>query len=121
MELIYDVWFSKLDLKNDVKLELLKNYSTEVIWYMKMEDFLEVNISECDCRIILKSRVLDDAKMDLDYMLKNGIQLLSIRNKKYPQKLKNIDNPPAFLYVRGNEQILDEDSVRNCRLQNGDK
>lgn len=36
------------------------------------------------------------------------MKILKIGNEDYPEKLKNIDNPPKQLYVLGNEKILDD-------------
>ena len=35
------------------------------------------------------------------------MKIIRIENEDYPEKLKNIDNPPKQLYVLGNEKILD--------------
>lgn len=44
---------------------------------------------------------------------------ITINNNIYPQKLKEIINPPKQLYIEGNEQLLNENSIaiigsRNC-------
>ena len=36
------------------------------------------------------------------------MKILKFENEDYPEKLKNIDNPPKQLYVLGNEKILDD-------------
>lgn len=116
MEKIYDIWFSGLDIKNKTKLELLEKYTTKEIWQMK--EFADENIGEQECLAILKSKNLEDEKRVLEYMRNKGIKIISVRDEKYPRKLRNIDDMPAFLYVRGDENILDEDSVGivGCRL-----
>ena len=50
---------------------------------------------------------------------KNKIKIIKIEDKDYPEKLKNIYNPPKELYVLGNEKILNETAIaivgsRNC-------
>lgn len=35
------------------------------------------------------------------------MKILKIEDENYPEKLKNIDNPPKQLYILGNEKILD--------------
>ena len=39
---------------------------------------------------------------------KSRIKIIKIEDKNYPEKLKNIYNPPKVLYVLGNEKILNE-------------
>ena len=116
MKKIYDIWFSSLDIKNKTKLELLDKYTTEEIGNLKFSDFLENEIEESEIIKILKGKNLDYEKRTFEYMLNKDIKLISVRDKLYPEKLHNIDNKPAFLYIRGNENILDDDAVRNCWL-----
>lgn len=118
MKELYDIWFSSLDIKNKTKLELLDKYTTEEIWNLKFSDFVENEIEENEIIKILKSENLDYEKRVLEYMLNKEIKLISVRDKLYPQKLHNIDEKPAFLYIRGNEKILDDDAVGivGCRM-----
>ena len=39
-------------------------------------------------------------------MEKNKISLLFIKDKEYPEELKNITKPPIFLYYRGDISLL---------------
>ncbi len=36
------------------------------------------------------------------------MKILKIEDNNYPEKLKNVDNPPKQLYILGNERILNE-------------
>ena len=52
-------------------------------------------------------------------MEKNSIKMITIQDEKYPEKLRNIYDPPVVLYVKGNEKILQIPSIaiigsRNC-------
>lgn len=118
MEKLYDVWFSSLDIPNQTKLELLEKYSTKEIWELEFKEFIEQEIKEQDIVKILNARSLEEEKRKLEYMEKKNIQLICIKDEIYPRKLHNIHNKPAFLYVRGNAEILDEDSVGivGCRM-----
>lgn len=50
----------------------------------------------------IKKKKLDDAEKILDTCDKSGIKVMIFREKEYPSALRNIDNPPAVLYSRGN-------------------
>ena len=52
------------------------------------------------------------------YMNKNNIEIITIKDKEYPDKLKVIYDPPIVLYVKGNKKILNEKSIAivGCRL-----
>ncbi len=113
MKQLYDVWFSSLEISNQTKLELLEKYDTKEIWNLDFKDLLEEKISEEESWKIKQNQKLETEKRMLDYMQKKKIKLISVREESYPQKLHNIYDKPAFLYLRGDEKILDDDSVRN--------
>ena len=50
-------------------------------------------------------------------MLKNNVDIISIKDKEYPEILKNIYDPPLWLYIRGNKEILNKNSIAiiGCR------
>ena len=118
MQKIYNIWFSNLDLKNQTKLKLLEKYDSKEIYDFKFEDFMELNLEQEEITKILNARSLEKEKEDFKYMIQNNIKLLSIRDELYPRKLHYIDDKPAFIYVRGNVNILDDDAVGivGCRL-----
>ena len=39
------------------------------------------------------------------------IEKISINEKEYPQQLKNIYDPPQYLYVLGNKKILNQKGI----------
>lgn len=116
---LYNVWFSSLDLRNKTKLDLLEKYNTKEIWEFDFEEFVKDEISEEEINKILKSKSLEEEKRNLEYMHQKNIKLIGIKDEKYPRKLHQIEDKPAFLYVRGDENILDDDAVRSGWLQNG--
>lgn len=118
MEELYDIWFSSLDLKNKTKLDLLSKYDTKEIWKLNLKDLIEDRVAEDDIVKILNFKNLNEAENNLEYMQEKQIKLLSIKDEKYPNKLHHIEDKPAFLYVRGDENILDDDAVGmvGCRL-----
>ncbi|MDP2939234.1 MAG: DNA-processing protein DprA [Candidatus Omnitrophota bacterium] len=48
-----------------------------------------------------------DIKKELDLADKNGIKIISIQDKDYPENLKNIYDPPIILYIKG--RLLEKD------------
>lgn len=50
-------------------------------------------------------------------MKKNNIDIISIEDKQYPNILKEIYDPPIYLYIRGNKEILNNKSISivGCR------
>lgn len=50
-------------------------------------------------------------------MQKYGIDIINIKDKEYPQILKNIYDPPISFYIKGNKEILNNNSIAivGCR------
>lgn len=45
------------------------------------------------------------------YMKENNIEIITINDKEYPELLKQIYDPPKRLYVKGNKNILNNNSI----------
>lgn len=118
---IYDIWFSSLDIENKAKLDLLDKYNTKEIYELDLETLEEFEIEKKDIIKILNFKNLDDAHRDFRYITENDVKLISVRDESYPEKLNYIDNKPAFLYVRGNEKIWDNNSVGIVGCRNSTK
>lgn len=77
------------------------NYDYEAFFnnlsFENLKKFIE-NESQIQKVLDLKSK-LDIKKLD-EKIKKLQVKLITIHDKNYPEKLKNISNPPYFLYVR---------------------
>jgi DNA processing protein len=51
--------------------------------------------------------LMDEAKKQVDLCNKNGVEIISIWDERYPKYLKEIDLPPNVLFVKGNLQWPD--------------
>lgn len=108
----YWVWFSRIN-KIGVKTQnsLLKKFNTpKKIWQLNKEDIEDILTKE-QCDIVLDKRYRENLEKYVEYMEKNGIKMITIKDKKYPQKLYNIFDPPVVLYVQGNENILNNPGI----------
>ena len=74
-------------------------------------------INEKDAIKIIEPKYRKDLDKYLEYMQKNNIEILTIYDKEYPKKLKEIYDPPVVLYVKGNKEILKEKAIAmvGCR------
>lgn len=52
------------------------------------------------------SKEYKEAKKNYDRAIKKGCTIVTYIDELYPDKLKNISNPPAVLFVQGNAKIL---------------
>lgn len=120
-EIKYWIWFSRIEnLTPKTQLELLKQFKNPAnLWNKKEEDLIKQKINEKLAKRICEQKYKKDLDKYLEYMQKNAIELINIYSQEYPENLKNIYDPPAFLYIKGNKEILNQKSIsivgcRNC-------
>lgn len=104
MNNFYDVWFSYIDLSNNIKVKLLEKYSSKEIFNHSFE--YNKNIED---------KILNCKKLNLDkyfnYLEKYNIKVINFKDERYPKLLNGIENKPAFLYIRGNLENLYSDNL----------
>ena len=108
----YWIWFSRIN-KIGVKTQndLLKRYKTpQKIWDLTKEELNKL-VDEKQLNIILEKTYREDLDRYAEYMKKHNIKMITIDDGKYPQKLRNIYDPPVVLYIIGNEDILNNKSI----------
>lgn len=111
-----DIWFSRIDLSNKIKLNILEKYSTNKLYEMEKEELENVFQEDIKNKENIINKILDfKYKKDLDkyenYLNNKGIDLIYYYERDYPEKLLNIDDKPAYIFVRGNKNILNDDGV----------
>jgi len=67
--------------------------------------------------IVLNNELRRNIDKHIEYMLKNKVDIISIQDEEYPEILRNIYDPPLLFYIRGNKEILNNDSIAiiGCR------
>ncbi len=108
---LYEIWFSNLKISNREKIEILKLYKPEKIWNMKEKELKRLNLKEEIIIEILSYKNKKNLEKYFDYIEKNNVNLIYFYDEKYPSKLKNISNFPAYIYIRGRRENLYEDNV----------
>ena len=112
MERFFNIWFSKINISNSLKLKILDKYtSPEMIWALKENELEEIGLKEKAIKEILDKNTRKQAEEEEKFILNNGIYVINCKEKIYPEKLKKIKNTPAVLYAIGNYSLLNEKSV----------
>lgn len=100
--IIHKAWGITAKATKALKL-LLSTSSAEEIWGMSESEFTDkfssVSHELIDKLYQMKAKV-DLARID-DNLSKYQIRLINCYDEEYPEKLKNIYDPPVFLYVKG--------------------
>lgn len=108
----YWIWFSRLNkIGAKTQNDLLEKYKTpEKIWYLTKEE-LKKTVNKEQAKIILDGTYRKGLEKYVEYMKKHNIKMITIQDEKFPQKLRNVYDPPVVLYIMGNENILDNLSI----------
>ena len=119
-EKFYKIWITLIEgLGIKRYINLITEFKTKKsIFHASRKELMKVKL--IDEKIIsnmldIKKRKM--AEIYLNYMEQNGIDIISIEDKEYPPKLREIYNPPICLYIRGNKDIFKNIgiSVIGCR------
>lgn len=96
-----------------VRLQGLLSYfgSLEIAWQAPPEALKNAGLSAKVVGNLLKVRSEVELETVLERILSNGIQVLTWESEAYPRRLKEIDQPPPVLYVRGSLAVEDEWAV----------
>lgn len=119
-EKAYWIWLSLIPNLGSIKKQrLLQSFETpEKIFLASKQELLKVEgIGEKIANEILDNNIRKSVKNHITYMEKNNIQFITIKDKEYPQMLKEIYDYPISLYVKGNTKILNSKSIAivGCR------
>ena len=107
----YWVWLSDLaGLSNVNKLLLLQHFgSPEEIYYAGAEEYAQVEGLKKEQWELLGQKSLQRAEDILQNCAKDNIFLITLDDALYPNRLKNIYDPPILLYGKGNMPLFDEE------------
>lgn len=117
---VYWIWLSKLKLKPIELKKLLEKYKNpKNIWNLSEKQLIKTGMQEYIRKEIIKTEYRKNINKQINYMKKNNIEWINIFEKDYPEKLKNIYDPPIVIYVKGEKKILNDLSIavigcRNC-------
>ncbi len=112
-ELRYWVWLSMAEGLTDVGKSILYNSfaSPRDVYFAAESDYRALGgLTSRDLKALSYKR-LDKADKVLEDCARLGIRVITRQDAAYPARLKNIFDPPAVLYVRGNLTAADEDAA----------
>lgn len=84
--------------------------SMEEVWRASDNDFFANKIDPKIINFVKEARKKDPDK-ELEKALNLGINIVTIKNKHYPKLLREISDPPAILYIKGEFMPGDEQAL----------
>ena len=111
--LTYWVWLAELPgLKGPSRLALLRHFgSPEDIFFADREELLLAEDVPPGQAELALNRDLSAADRILADCQRLGQRILTIQDAEYPQRLRNIFDPPLVLYVKGRMPVMDEEAA----------
>jgi DNA processing protein len=117
----YWVWLSTLSGIGAVTAaQLIGHFGTpDKIFHANERDYMDINIKPGDITRLMDKNV-ESANRILALCDETGCRVLTLQDAHYPDRLRNIYDPPIVLYVRGNLPHIDDEPVvavvgtRNC-------
>ncbi|MGL4849067.1 MAG: DNA-processing protein DprA [Clostridium sp.] len=100
----YVLWLISLEIKNSIKIRLLKYYENEKNVF---DNFDEIRRSYKDVRDIDNNKIKDLKKI----LLEKGISYTTYGDDKYPELLLDIKNPPYVLFYKGDISLVKGECV----------
>ena len=99
----YWLWLAhRPNLNEHQKLLLLQSFqSPEAVYQAAPREFDVFSGITAQGKLALSDRNLALYRATLDYCYREGIHILTFRDEAYPQRLKNIYDPPLVLYYKG--------------------
>ena len=109
----YWVWLAELPgLKGPERLALLRHFgSPEDLFFADREELLLAEGVTPDRAELALNRDLSAADRILADCQRLGQRILTIQDAEYPQRLRNIFDPPLVLYVKGRMPVMDEEAA----------
>lgn len=106
----YWVWLAHRSSVSDrLKTELLQHFGTpEQVYFASEEDLAQFENLRPEGKEALQDRSLESSREILDTCLRQGIRLLTYGDENYPERLKNIYDPPVLLYYKGELPKFDD-------------
>ena len=107
----YWVGFTLVKGIGAVRIRALIKYfgNLETAWKANLQDLLKAGMSQKVAESILHTRASVDLSEILEQMIRDGISILTWEDPGYPKYLKEINQPPPVLYIRG--EILPDDDL----------
>ncbi len=107
--LIHWIWLStRAHLSDRVKADLLQHFrDAEDVFYADAEAYAVVDGITAEALASLQDKNLNQAQSILRQCDENNIRILTFRDAAYPNRLRNIPDPPVVLYYKGHLPAFD--------------
>lgn len=110
----YWIWLSMLiEVGNISKKKLLDKYKTpERIYTLTHEELTQLKwLNNKKIENILDKKIRDYLGKYIENMIRKEIDIITINERLYPKRLKEIYDAPVCIYIKGNKNILNQSMI----------
>jgi DNA processing protein len=105
-ELMYRLWFARIEISNKIKRKLLDEFTEEEIFVLDIDELIDLGLTENQVLKMLDVKYKDGIDELLIRQIKEGIKQLKYTDKLYPELLKEIPDNPVYIFVKGDVSVL---------------
>jgi DNA processing protein len=107
------VAFNAIQGIGSVRLQKLAAFFPDLstAWYARRDELLASGLPERVCDGFIAARKQIDPDQVLESVYKLGVEVITLEDDLYPRRLKEINNPPPLLFLKGEYIPTDEWAV----------
>ena len=109
----YWLWLSSAKAAPKTKKLILQNYGGDPMaaFFAPEGEFAAIDGADKGDLASLEERSMEQALRIIDQCAAQNIQIVTLQDAEYPNRLKNIYAPPAVIYVKGRLPAVDEEAA----------
>lgn len=107
----YRIWFSRIEISNRIKIKLLEKYTEKELYFLEKDVLENFGLKQKEIEKILDENLKGEYNNKLiKIMEEEKIRCLRYTDNEYPYILSQIPDFPVYLFVKGNLNILNNES-----------
>ncbi len=107
----YKTWLITLGLSDYAKIKLIEKYNNEENIYNNIDNIIKDKLLHKNFLTKIKNNNKEKEEKLEEYLFKNNIKYVTYSSSLYPERLKNIDNPPYVIFYKGDITLLNYNMV----------
>lgn len=99
----YWLWFvMAMQERHELKYRIWQmEPDVEILYHMKREDYMAAGFDNEKVLDLLSDKSMDRVERELEFAAQNRVEVIAYDDERYPERLREIPNPPLVLYRRG--------------------
>ena len=108
----YWLWLSSVPVSPKARLALIERYGdAKAAFFAPEGEFNSLPGVSAREAVLLEARDMSGVNGILGACREQGLQIISMQDAAYPNRLRNIYAPPVVLYVKGSLPLVDENAL----------